>query len=431
VRLGDDDDLHEDPERDQPLDLAALRADDALVDDLAAGLLGVGDRAKGSSSADDELLALLSAWVAEVRPEAVDAAAGARPEPEPAPVPAVTGTTAPGRHRTPAPAFVQRLAVAAALIVLATSGLAVGAWEATPGQPLWGITKVFYAERAHSAEAAAEVSTNLATAREALRSGRRAEAAQAIAAITGRLDVVSPDHGHDALVEEQNLLVAELVAAAGPMIASVPAPTAGDPAGSGPPSSAADGGSGTLASPPAPDTAPATDGSASTTPPAAAAAPGTPGGPAAPDSSPPADSSAPPTISEPQTQPEPEPPTQPQTQPEPGPQTQPEPGPQTQPEPGPQPQPQPQSQPGTAPQPQTQTQPQTQPTQQRQTQPQAQPEPPARPAPAPAPAPQSAPQPQPTPHPTSVTGSVEGKSSSLLSPIGDLLSAGLGTLLGN
>ncbi|MFD1530101.1 hypothetical protein [Pseudonocardia aurantiaca] len=221
----------------RPVDLAALRADDALVEELAAGRMArVGAPARGT---EDELVAMLAAWVADVRP-----AAAAHPLPD---APASPGAVLPStEHREPAPASVtprgvpkhrapnpypygRRLAVAAALVVLGTSGLAIGASNAQPGEVLWPVSRVFYAERARSVEAAHEVNSNLEHARTALREGRSADAAQAIANAAAHLPQVRPAEGHAELARAQQLLLDAL---------GTPDNVTGDPApGTGTPTS--------------------------------------------------------------------------------------------------------------------------------------------------------------------------------------------------
>ena len=65
-----DDDLLFDPLlSDEPIDLAAVRADDALIDALSGGdLAGADDLAD-----DDPLIAMLAAWAASARPDAAAA----------------------------------------------------------------------------------------------------------------------------------------------------------------------------------------------------------------------------------------------------------------------------------------------------------------------------------------------------------------------
>jgi hypothetical protein len=87
VRLGDEDDLRKGPDpedrdpkdsdnhdrdaqergNEHPIDLAGLRADDELVEELAAGLVALGELHHGARGTDDELVAMLATWVADVR----------------------------------------------------------------------------------------------------------------------------------------------------------------------------------------------------------------------------------------------------------------------------------------------------------------------------------------------------------------------------
>ena len=86
MRLGDENDLPDggaaenhgslQRETEHPLDVAALRADDEFVERLAAGLVAPQDVPDSARGTDDELVAMLAAWVAEVRPEAITAASG-------------------------------------------------------------------------------------------------------------------------------------------------------------------------------------------------------------------------------------------------------------------------------------------------------------------------------------------------------------------
>src|SRR5436309_11956430 len=68
--LGDDDPLRG-IESGEPLDLAALRADDDFIEHFACGRVPL---AGTNDPVDDELAAMFSAWVHEVRPETAAAA---------------------------------------------------------------------------------------------------------------------------------------------------------------------------------------------------------------------------------------------------------------------------------------------------------------------------------------------------------------------
>ena len=195
----------EDPECGRPLDLSALRADDALLDALGAGLIRPDEPYEGCAESDRELVSLLAAWVAQVRPPESE------PLPEPDPVPALAGapirqlaavpeppplstappvelptTPSPNRYRALLTQFGRRLAVAALLTGLASSGLAVGI-SAEPGAASAAVSRVAYAERARSMAAASLATDELDTARQALEQGRRAEAARLITSVGEKL----------------------------------------------------------------------------------------------------------------------------------------------------------------------------------------------------------------------------------------------------
>lgn len=71
--VGDDADRLPQPRsaQEQPVDLEAVRADDDLIEALAAGLVRPPTRRPGPGDVDEQLVALLSSWVADVRPESL------------------------------------------------------------------------------------------------------------------------------------------------------------------------------------------------------------------------------------------------------------------------------------------------------------------------------------------------------------------------
>jgi hypothetical protein len=180
-------------------DLSAVRADDELLD--ALGGAG-GDRDSLGIVAEDELNALLLAWRQEVDDEpagvlvdtdtAVATVAAARPVPH-------------HRHR-----FLIPLATAAAVLAIAFTGTSLVARDSVPGDPLWSLAKVLYADHARSVEAAVAVRTDLDTARAALAEGRVDEAKDALAKAGVVLPEVSNDDGRTELSEKHNSLLEKL-----------------------------------------------------------------------------------------------------------------------------------------------------------------------------------------------------------------------------
>jgi hypothetical protein len=322
-----DDDLLFDPLlSDEPIDLAAVRADDALIDALGGGdLIGADDLV----DPDDPLIAMLAAWAASARPEAepassipdepatvdeestgapllrpvaetpvggtagtgfpssphplpggeptdVDAgtadagdtgvddsdsrgssdfpdldlptirlpAAGLRPSAlprphagagdPPRPVRLVGGTAAalplteapvagllsharrmrrrlrPAGQSLPPGHPLRRAAVAVVIAALGVSGAAASGGTALPGDPAWAMSKVFFAKRARSIEAAQVVSEGLERARLALFRRQTDIAARELAAINSALPSVGEKEGHTQLADQQRMLQAVL-----------------------------------------------------------------------------------------------------------------------------------------------------------------------------------------------------------------------------
>ncbi|MEN3269956.1 hypothetical protein [Pseudonocardia sp.] len=416
MRLGDEDDLRKGPDSEDrdpkdsdnhdrdaqdrdsehlPIDVAALRADDALVEELAAGLVALGELHHGARGSDDELVAMLAAWVADVRPDAqptiTASARDTSPDEKalgaPSLVSLVRPASAHGRHRAAQSAsehgaipYARRLAVAAAVIMMGTAGLAVGSSDASPGEALWSVSKVFYAERARSVEAAAEVNTGFETARTALQQGRPADAARAIAKASALLDEVRPAEGRAELAHEHQLLLAALSgepsgqSAAQAPVAPAPRPPDQPGTSSTPASTPTPSGSPVLASPPLPaESSTAPRAVAPPTGSGASAVPSVSGVPDNDTAGPSRSGSASTTVSvedgtSPSTAPAtplpgsaPQPPTGPTSPTQPESQPQVDPSPQSPVQAGPEPQPEPQPQPQSAPEPQTGSGPLSQP----------------------------------------------------------------------
>jgi hypothetical protein len=124
----------------QPVDLAAIGADDLLLDALGRG---------EAAAAGDPVAELLTEWRADLDSEQPDVDAGFR----------LAGVlaaeqTAEAAGAEPAgagPARVRpsrRLALGVAAAAVALAGLSVAANHAGPGSPLWPITKVMYPQQA-------------------------------------------------------------------------------------------------------------------------------------------------------------------------------------------------------------------------------------------------------------------------------------------
>ncbi|MFR9804281.1 anti-sigma-D factor RsdA [Pseudonocardia sp. RS010] len=183
---------------DEPLDLVAVQADDELINALAAGMT-VSAPGHGGYDADDRVVAMLAAWKADVDaepiPELVDLdTAVAAVESG-----SVTRPSSRRRHLIP-------LAGAAALLVFSIAGVSIGAQDADPGSPLFGVTQVLYKDAANSKLAAVEVKQRIEEVNAKLERGDTTGAQRDLAAMEPLLDQVRPEEGKTYLAAEQTFL---------------------------------------------------------------------------------------------------------------------------------------------------------------------------------------------------------------------------------
>jgi uncharacterized membrane protein YgcG len=243
-----------------PLDLAAVRADDDLIEALSAGLVPPPSGPRDPSDVEGELVALLAGWVADVRPESLLHPPGSQPvavklitssaaeraeDDEPL---AAVGSPAPARslleYEDAEPVTITRrrphgtrgylLRAAAGLVAIALigSGVVVRSYDAHPGDSLWVVAKVVFPAKSRSVEAATAVSTALNTARVALESGRIGDARAAFQTVQDQLAAVDDAEGRVELAHQRDYLTAQL---GGEVVAveQAAAPTAGAPLATG------------------------------------------------------------------------------------------------------------------------------------------------------------------------------------------------------
>ncbi len=182
---------------DVPVDLGAVRADDALLD-----ALGGGNPDLNSALAGHELSALLLSWRRDVDSEPfgelVDTETAAQ---------TVLDARRAGRRR---PRLLVPLATAAAVLAIAFTGVSLAARDARPGDALWGLTQMLYTDHAHSIEAVVAVESDLNAARSALSQGRIGDARSALANAQSSLPLVSTEDGRSDLSKTHQSLVNEL-----------------------------------------------------------------------------------------------------------------------------------------------------------------------------------------------------------------------------
>lgn len=170
------------------VDPAEVARDDELLD-----LLGSGDRAGD----DDALAALLADWRADTAAAGLPALPTAE-EIEVALAPNVSrlwprgGRSGKGaHHHGRRPALWQAVTGAAAVAAVVVGGLSVAAHSAMPGDPLWGVSKTIFSDRAGEVELVNDLSEFLAAADGAAREGDREEAERLLDEVSQRLDEVS------------------------------------------------------------------------------------------------------------------------------------------------------------------------------------------------------------------------------------------------
>lgn len=198
-------------EADGPLDLSALRADDELLTALCSYQYGA------DPDQDPELKTLLHSWRLDV---------------DATPIPELVGTDAAMRAietgvRTERrrPRYLVPLASAAAVLVIVFAGMSLAARDAHPGDALWGLSEVLYADHARSVEAAALVRDDLTHATLALARGHLSEARNALDAAQASLPSVDESDGKSSLQTQQQSLLNQLNATTSESTAPLPATT--------------------------------------------------------------------------------------------------------------------------------------------------------------------------------------------------------------
>jgi hypothetical protein len=183
-------------------DLSAIQADDALLD-----ALGGTDPAIADSLGDQELNALLLAWRRDIDSEPlaelvdIDTA-----------VTTVRTASLARKHsqRGRRRRYLVPIAAACAAAAIAFTGTGLAARDAQPGDTLWGLTKVLYADHARSVEAAATVKLDLEKANLALADNRLSDARKALDDAQAALGQVSDDDNRNQLIAQHRQLAAQL-----------------------------------------------------------------------------------------------------------------------------------------------------------------------------------------------------------------------------
>ncbi|WP_165922415.1 anti-sigma-D factor RsdA [Pseudonocardia endophytica] len=231
-------------DEDGPLDLIELQADDELINALSSGLTVSGPGRQGYD-ADDHLVAMLSAWRADV---------DAEPMPQLVEPDVAAEALAPQR-RSRRVSYLRPVIAAVAVAACGLGVLSVSAHEAQPGDSLWGLSKVLYAERAEQVQAASDLRTGIDRVNAKLASGDTIGAQQDLDAMGPLLAKVEPGGSDQAYFDQQRQFLTAKVAETPPGQPTDPtAPLRNGTAAPLPPSTegSADPGPGTATSPQAP-----------------------------------------------------------------------------------------------------------------------------------------------------------------------------------
>ncbi|MFI7678860.1 hypothetical protein [Actinophytocola sp. NPDC049390] len=185
----------------EAIDLALVHADDEYLDLLNGVHLDDADDPFGEFG-DEQLTELLMSWRRDVDSEPVGELVDTKL--------ATVTVQAARMRRKRRPRLLVPLAAAAAVLAIAFAGVGLAAKDAQPGDTLWALSKVLYAERARSVEAAQTVKQDLAQAKAALTEGNLEVAKSKLEDANEALPTVMNEDGKDELVAQHRSLMAQL-----------------------------------------------------------------------------------------------------------------------------------------------------------------------------------------------------------------------------
>jgi hypothetical protein len=194
---------------DSPLDVSELHADDELLTALCSH-----DNSLAGADSEPELKSLLLSWRLDVDAEPIAELVDTDT--------AMRTIERSVRNQRRKPRYLVPLASAAAVLVIVFAGMGLAARDAHPGDTLWGLSQVLYADHARSVEAAAVVRTELTHASQALHNGHLIEARTALALAQSTLPAVDSADGKAALQAQRLTLLNQLNATTS---ATAPNPT--------------------------------------------------------------------------------------------------------------------------------------------------------------------------------------------------------------
>lgn len=175
-----------------PVDIAAVRRDDALIDAIA------GDGPVATDSADEyQVATLLANWRAEITapplPAAPDMEAIAAAVDQEI---AARNTRASSGHKL---RLVRPIAGAAAAIALIVGAMTAVSYNAQPGDPLWKVKEVVFSDQADSTMANSDTTSDLQRAEQLIASGDIAQAKVFLDRASSRVGDVKADSDRENL----------------------------------------------------------------------------------------------------------------------------------------------------------------------------------------------------------------------------------------
>lgn len=200
---------------DEAIDLALVHADDEYLDRLSGATLG-DPGGFVDAFADDQLTELLMSWRRDVDAEPIEDLVDTKL--------ATVTVHAARMQRKRRPRLLVPIAAAAAVLAIAFAGVGLAARDAQPGDTLWALTKVLYADHARSVEAAQAVKDDLREAKAALEDGNIDVAKSKLEDAHAALPTVLPDDGHNDLQAEHTSLMAQLPGNPSDQAGSPPSP---------------------------------------------------------------------------------------------------------------------------------------------------------------------------------------------------------------